>query len=67
KGEHSLQLVVNPELANYLASGYRSQILRLSWKYWTRIKLVADENVAMDEFRFLSKDGEEDFTSKYFS
>ncbi len=67
KGEHSLQLVVNPELANYLSSGYRSQVLRLSWKYWTRIKLLADENVAMDEFRFLSKDGQEDLTNKYFS
>jgi len=67
KGDRSLQLVVNPELAAYLSSGYRSQILRLSWKYWTRIKLIGDENVAMDEFRFLSKDGQEDLTNKYFS
>ncbi|HNW60562.1 MAG TPA: Rne/Rng family ribonuclease [bacterium] len=67
KGERHLQLVVNPELAAYLSTGYRSQILRLSWKYWTRIKLIGDENVAMDEFRFLTKDGQEDLTNKYFS
>ncbi len=67
KGDRSLQLLVHPELAAYLASGYRSQILRLSWKYWTRIKLLSDENVAMDEFRFLNKDGQEDLTNKYFS
>ena len=60
-------VAVHPELAAYLAGGYRSQILRLSWKYWTRIKLVPDENVAMDEFRFISKDGQDDLTNKYFS
>jgi len=41
--------------------------LRLSLKYWTRLKLIADENMAMDEFHFLSKDGQDDLTSKYFS
>ena len=66
-GQVRRALVVNPELAAYLGSGYRSQMLRLSWKYWTRIRLIGDENVAMDEFRFLTKDGQEDLTNRYFS
>jgi len=65
KGERSLQLFAHPELAHFLSSGYRSQILRLSWKYWTRIKLMADENIAMDDFRFFDKDGKEDLTQKF--
>ncbi len=65
KGERSIQLIVNPELAKFLTAGYRSHILRLSWKYWTRIKVIADDNISMDEFRFFDKEGKEDLTQKY--
>lgn len=65
KGERSLQLLVHPELAHFLSAGYRSQIFRLSLKYWTRIKLAADENMSMEDFRFLDKEGENDITNKY--
>lgn len=66
-GERSLQLVVHPELAKYLSHGYRSLLRRFSWNYWTRIKLITDENVSMDEFRFFDKMGEDDITDKYIS
>ncbi len=65
KGERSLQLFVHPELAAHLTAGYRSQLLRLSWKYWTRIRVVVDENISMDEFRFFDKEGKEDLTPRY--
>jgi len=65
KGERSLQLMVNPELAQFLSAGTPSHVLRLSWRYWTRIKVVADESVTMEDFHFLDKEGQEDLTQKY--
>jgi len=67
KGERSLQLVIHPDLAEYMTSGLRSPLRRIGWKYWTRIKIVPDDNISMDDFRFLDKDGQEDITSKYIS
>ncbi|MBN2412565.1 Rne/Rng family ribonuclease [candidate division KSB1 bacterium] len=63
--EKSLQLYVHPELAKYLTTGYRSRIRRISWKYWMRIKVHRDENISLEEFRFLNKSGEEDCTLKF--
>ena len=67
KGARNVQLVVHPELAKYLSSGYKSPLRRLSWTYWTRIKLVTDENISMDDFRFLDKMGEEDLTERFMA
>ncbi len=66
-GERSVQLVVHPELAKFLTAGVRSLIRRISWTYWMRIKILTDENISLDEFRFLDKNGEEDLTDKYMS
>jgi ribonuclease G len=65
KGERSLQLIVNPELAQFLTAGAPSHMLRIMWKYWTRIKLISDETQTMEDFRFLDKEGQEDLTPKY--
>ncbi len=67
KGERSLQLVIHPDLADYMTSGIRSPLRRIGWKYWTRIKIVPDANVSIDDFRFLDRDGQEDLTEKYIS
>lgn len=66
-GERSVQLVVHPELAKYLTTGVRSLVRRMTWSYWMRFKIVADENVSLDDFRFMDKMGEEDLTEKYMS
>jgi len=63
--EKSLQLYVHPELAKYLTTGYRSRIRRISWKYWFRIRVHKDENISLEEFRFLNKSGDEDLTAKF--
>lgn len=65
KGDRSLQLTVNPELAQFLIAGTPSHLLRIMWKYWTRVKVIPDETLAMEDFRFLDKDGQEDLTPKY--
>ena len=66
-GDRSLQLIVHPELAKFLSDGYRSPLRRISWKYWTRIKVIKDENISMDEFRFFDKMGEDDLTLKFMA
>lgn len=63
-GDRNLYLYVHPELAKYLTAGYRSRIRRIAWKYWTRIKVEQDENISLEEFRFLDK-SEEDVTSQF--
>ncbi|MBN1465347.1 Rne/Rng family ribonuclease [candidate division KSB1 bacterium] len=66
-GSRSVQLVVHPELAKYLSAGKKSPLRKLTWSYWTRIKIVQDENISMDEFRFMDKMGEEDLTDRFIS
>jgi ribonuclease G len=65
KGDRTVQLVVHPELAKFISSGYRSRLLKISWKYWTRIKLVPEENLSMDDYKFMDKEGVEDLTMKF--
>ena len=66
-GERSLQIVVHPELAKYLTEGYKSPLRKISWKYWTRVKVVTDENISMDDFRFLNRTGEKDLTDEFMA
>jgi ribonuclease G len=65
--DHSVQLVVHPELAQFLKAGYKSLHRRLMWKYWMRIKLVTDDSISIEDFRFLNKSGDEDLTAKFMS
>jgi len=67
KGDRHLQLVIHPELAAFLKAGYRSPIRRISWKYWTRIRMIDDDTMSMDDFKFLDKTGEEDLTLRFIS
>jgi ribonuclease G len=66
-GDRSLQLVVHPELAEFLTTGYRSLLWRLMLKHWMRIKVIADDSLSFEDFKFLNKTGEEDLTSKFMS
>ncbi len=64
-GERSLQIMLHPELAKFFTEGYRSRLRRLSWKYWTRVKVMSNENMSMDDFRVFDKMGEQDLTDKF--
>lgn len=66
-GERSVQLVIHPELAKFMSKGYRSYIRRINWKHWMRIKVIENENMSMDEFRFFDKMGENDLTEKFMA
>ena len=67
KSERSLQLIVHPELARFLKAGYKNPLRRISWKFWTRIKVIEDDNMNMEEFKFLDRNGEEDLTPKFMT
>ncbi len=65
KGDRALQLVVHPELAKYLTFGFNSHLRKISWKYWTRIKVITEDTMSMDEFRVLDRNGSEDLTTQF--
>ncbi len=65
KGDRAVQMVVHPELASFLTTGFNSRLRKINWKYWTRIKLISDESMSMDEFRILDREGQEDLTLQY--
>jgi ribonuclease G len=55
-----LELVLHPDVAEVMSS----RIRRLMWKYWTWIRMDLEEEMRLDEFRFLSPSGE-DLTEKF--
>lgn len=68
KGGHSvhpLTLKVNPIVEAYLIHGLFSRIRKLSFKYKLRMKVVGDSEVALDDFRFISKKTGEDVTEEF--
>ncbi len=65
KGDRSIQLVVHPELASFLTIGFNSRLRKINWKYWTRIKVVSEESMSMDEFRVLDNEGQEELSLQY--
>ncbi len=65
KGPRYIQLVVHSELAAFLKGGVNNRLRKLGWKYWTRIRLIEDDSLTMDEFRILDREGQEDLTSQF--
>jgi ribonuclease G len=62
---HPLTLKVNPIIEAYLIHGLFSRIRKLSFKYKLRMKVIGDSEVALDDFRFISKKTGEDVTEEF--
>jgi ribonuclease G len=62
-----LILRVNPQVFKTLKEGFISRVTRLSFKYFVRIKLVEDQTLAAQEFRFISAKDNSDLTEKFSS
>jgi ribonuclease G len=61
-----ITLKVNPYLKAYLETGFISEIKKLSLKYFVWIKLIADENLAFDDIKIISKKQDnKDVTEEY--
>ena len=58
--EKSLCLITHPEMQNFLSTGVRSSIRSLMWKYWIKIKILSDDTLKVEDFKFISqKNGQE--------
>jgi hypothetical protein len=61
-----ITLRVNPYLKSYLQSGWFSKVRRMSLKYFIKIKLEADESLAFDDIKIISKkQNNKDVTEEY--
>jgi ribonuclease G len=59
QNEKDLVLALHPYLHAYFTKGLISQRMRWYFKYKRWIKLVQDTSMAIVEFKFLNKEGEE--------
>ena len=59
QNEKDLVLAVHPYLYAYFTKGFISQRMRWYFKYKRWIKLVQDTSMAIVEYKFLNKEGEE--------
>lgn len=63
--EFRLRLYVHPHIAEYLTEGNISKLTKLMLKYFVRIKLVIDDSLAIDQFRFESVKFGKDITKEF--
>lgn len=59
-----ITLRVNPYLKSYLQSGWFSKVRKMSLKYFIKIKLEADESLAFDDIKIISRK-HKDVTEEY--
>ncbi|GJQ20479.1 MAG: ribonuclease G [Bacteroidia bacterium] len=63
--EFRLILTVHPSIAEFLTHGTISRLTKIKFKFFVRVKLVADPNMPADEFRFTSVKSGNDITEQY--
>jgi ribonuclease G len=63
--EFRLQLKVNPNTGSYLTQGTISRLTKIMFKFFVKVKVVPDQTMAMDEFRFISVKQNKDITEQY--
>jgi len=63
--EFRLQLRVNPNTAMYLTQGTISRLTKIMFKFFVKVKVVQDQTLAMDDFRFISVKQDKDITEQY--
>ncbi len=65
--EFRLRLYVHPHIAEYLTDGSISKLTKLMLKYFVRIKLVVDESLSLDQFKFESIKQDKDITKEFLA
>lgn len=64
--EFRLTLNANPHMIEFLTEGdAMSRLTKLMLKHFVRVKVIPDETLDMEEFRFFSNRRQEDITDKY--
>lgn len=59
QNEKNLVLAVHPYLYAYFTKGFISRRMQWYFKYWRWVSLVRDTSLAITEYKFLNKEGEE--------
>ncbi|MGQ9819074.1 MAG: Rne/Rng family ribonuclease [Candidatus Kapaibacteriales bacterium] len=65
--EFRLNLYVHPHIAEYLSEGKISKTTKLMLKYFVKIKLIQDESLPLDKFRFESLKQNRDITHEFIN
>lgn len=65
ENERRLKLRVHPIVAEYLTHGTISRLTKMQFKLFVKVKLVSDQTLMPDEFRFISIKHDKDITEKY--
>lgn len=65
ENEHRLKLRVHPIVAEYLTHGTISRLTKMQFKLFVKVKLISDQTLMPDEFRFISIKQDKDITEKY--
>ncbi len=63
--EFRLELRAHPSITSYLHEGTISRLTKIKFKFFVRIKLIADSSLAADEFHFISVKQRKDITEQY--
>ncbi len=61
----SVRLAVNPFVGYYLTNGIWSRLNKIQWKNKLRIKIIEDDTLGLDDFRFYSTKEEKDITEEF--
>ncbi|MFN3305608.1 MAG: Rne/Rng family ribonuclease [Candidatus Kapaibacteriota bacterium] len=65
--EFRLRLYVHPHIAEYLTEGSIPKLTKLMLKYFVRIKLVVDDSLSLDKFKFESIKQDKDITKEFMA
>jgi ribonuclease G len=65
--EFRLELRVNPSIAEYLSHGTISRLTKIQFKFFVKIRLVADSSLQPDEFKFFSVKRKQEITDQFKS
>jgi len=62
-----VELRVNPTIAAELTHGTISRLTRIQVKFLVKVRVVPDENIAADDFFFISPRDKKDITDQFTS
>jgi ribonuclease G len=65
KHEYRLELHVNPAIADFLTSGTISRLTKIQIKFFIKIKLIPDQTLLPDEFKFYSIKQKKEITEQF--
>jgi ribonuclease G len=60
RGDRRITVRMTEDVQHYLTQGRYNRRLRLMWKYWMKLNLVADNSISMGSFRVFDRNNEKE-------